>query len=80
MSDSTYPVEPTYTPGEFCAAERISRTKLYQLWREGRGPRFYFNGTRRRITHRARLDFQREREAETARLSDAATPGEKDQL
>jgi hypothetical protein len=47
--------EPTYTVDEFCAAERISRSRLYEAWAEGWGPRFYLNGICRRITHEARL-------------------------
>jgi len=55
--------EPSYTIDEFCEAERISRSKLYQHWKEGCGPLFYWNGVTRRITHRARLQWQAEREA-----------------
>ena len=36
--------EPSYTPSGFCAAEHISRTALYKLWKAGKGPRFYWNG------------------------------------
>ena len=36
---------------------------LYQAWSEGWGPAFYWVGVTRRITHRARLEWQREREA-----------------
>ena len=61
--------DPSYTVDEFCEAERLSRGALYGLWRIGKGPRFYRNGTRRIITHRARLDFQREREAEAEAAS-----------
>jgi hypothetical protein len=28
------------TVSEFCEENRISRTALYQHWKEGRGPRF----------------------------------------
>ena len=42
------------TINEFCALERTSRTQLYKLWAEGRGPRYYKNGNRRRITSSAR--------------------------
>jgi hypothetical protein len=58
--------EPSYTVDEFCAAEKISRVKLYLFWKEGKGPRYYLNGRCRRVTHQARIDWQREREAETA--------------
>jgi hypothetical protein len=68
MNDSTLPpFEPTYSVSTFCAAEHISRVQLYEFWKQGKGPRFYLNGRCRRITHAARLDWQREREAEAAR-------------
>ena len=51
---------------EFCRAEKISRSMLYRAWSEGWGPRFYRVGVTRRITYRARLEWQREREAEAA--------------
>ena len=53
------PHEPSYTVAEFCAAERISRVSLYQMWKLGHGPRFYMNGRCRRITHAARVEWQR---------------------
>lgn len=56
--------DPSYTVDEFCKAERLSRGSLYGLWRIGKGPRYYRNGTRRIITHRARLELQLERERE----------------
>ena len=58
--------EKSYTPLEFCEAERISRSFLYTLWREGSGPRYYTLGNRRRISEDARLEWRREREAESA--------------
>lgn len=51
---------------EFCTAEKISRSMLYQAWAEGWGPKFYWVGVTRRITYRARLEWQSEREAEAA--------------
>jgi hypothetical protein len=53
----------SFTINEFCEAERISRGALYELWRQGCGPRFYWNGTHRRITADARRDWQHQREA-----------------
>ena len=47
------------TINEFCALERTSRTQLYKLWAEGRGPRYYKNGNRRRITDEARVEWRR---------------------
>jgi len=60
------PFEPSYNVSDFCEAESISRVQLYEFWKQGKGPRFYLNGVRRIITHQARLDWQREREAEAA--------------
>jgi len=65
MSDpKTNPFEPSYTVDEFCAAERISKTNLYEDWKQKQGPRFYFNGIRRIIPHSARLEYQQRKMAE----------------
>ena len=58
--------DASLTIGEFCQAEKISRSMLYRAWSEGWGPKFYRVGVTRRITQRARLEWQREREAEAA--------------
>jgi hypothetical protein len=50
----------SYTVSTFCAAEHISRAMLYKLWSQGQGPRYYMVGNRRRITHQARIEWQRE--------------------
>ena len=39
---------------------------IYKLWSEGKGPRFYYVGTVRRISHEARLEWQRQLEATTS--------------
>jgi hypothetical protein len=57
---------PSYTIIQFCEVERMSRSALYKLWAEGKGPRFYFVGNTRRITAQARLDYHRDREAAAA--------------
>jgi hypothetical protein len=57
---------PLYTIIEFCEVERMSRSALYKLWAQGKGPRFYFVGNTRRITAQARLDYHRDREAAAA--------------
>jgi hypothetical protein len=66
-------LDASLTIGEFCRAEKISRSMLYRAWSEGWGPRFYRVGVTRRITYRARLDWQREREAEVAGTREAKT-------
>ena len=58
--------DASLTIREFCQAEKISRSMLYRAWAEGWGPEFYFVGVSKRITHRARLEWQREREAAAA--------------
>jgi predicted DNA-binding transcriptional regulator AlpA len=58
--------DASLTIDEFCKAEKISRSMLYRAWSEGWGPRFYRIGVTRRITYRARLEWQREREAAAA--------------
>lgn len=37
----------------FARLIRMSRVKFYELWKQGKGPKFYWNGKCRRITHRA---------------------------
>jgi hypothetical protein len=51
-----------FTVSEFCAAHRISRTKLYELWAAGTGPRFFYIGVKKIITAEAAADWRRERE------------------
>jgi hypothetical protein len=58
--------DPSLTIQEFCAAEKISRSMVYKLWSEGKGPRFFNIGTVKRISHEARQQWRREREAEVA--------------
>jgi hypothetical protein len=58
--------DPSFKVAEFCQLERISRSALYNLWKQGKGPRYYLAGTHRRITGQARRDFHREREADAA--------------
>lgn len=58
--------DASLTIDQFCQAENISRSMLYRAWSEGWGPKFYRVGVTRRITHRARIEWQHEREAEAA--------------
>ena len=60
---SANPLDASLTIKEFCKAEKISRSMLYESWSEGWGPKFYRVGVTRRITQRARLEWQLEREA-----------------
>jgi hypothetical protein len=53
----------SYSVTSFCAAEDISRQHLYNLWKQGKGPRYYMVGRVRRISHQARLEWQQRLEA-----------------
>jgi hypothetical protein len=55
-------IRAAFTVSEFCAAHRISRTKLYELWAAGTGPRFFYIGVKKIITAEAAADWRRERE------------------
>jgi hypothetical protein len=52
-----------FTIAEFCDAHRISRAKLYQLWKAGIGPRVLRVDSKVLITFEAAADWRREREA-----------------
>ncbi len=56
--------DASLTINEFCAAEKMSRARLYIDWSAGRGPRYFLNGSRRRISAEARTEWRRGREAE----------------
>src|SRR5262245_25492730 len=51
--------DPSYTVDEFCTAEKLSRSQLYEDWRNGTGPDFFWNGKHRRISHEARTRWRR---------------------
>jgi hypothetical protein len=51
------------TIDEFCDENRISRSLLYKMIREGRGPRLMKVGRRTLITHEAAEDWRRQMEA-----------------
>ena len=58
-----------FTIAEFCEAHRISRSKLYQLWAAGIGPRLMKVGVKVLISIEAAADWRRqgERAAEAAK-------------
>jgi excisionase family DNA binding protein len=45
-----------YTVEECCQALRLSRAKLYDLWKQGTGPKFVHVGHKRLITRAATID------------------------
>jgi hypothetical protein len=60
-----------FTITEFCEAHRISRSKLYQLWAAGIGPRFMKIGAKVLISVEAAADWRREREQAAAEAAKA---------
>lgn len=60
---------PLYTVSAFCAAHHIARSFLYQLLREGRGPRVMKLGRRTFITREAAADWRMRMEKETSAAS-----------
>lgn len=51
-----------YTIAEFCVAHRIGRSKLYQLWAEGKGPRRMYVGSKPLISREAAAEWRRQME------------------
>lgn len=50
--------KPSYTVKQFCYEESISRSFLYKLWKQGKGPRRYKLGGSVRISHEDRLKWR----------------------
>jgi hypothetical protein len=48
-----------FTVAEFCEAHRISRTKLYQLWQVGLGPKVIRIGAKLIISTEAATEWRR---------------------
>jgi hypothetical protein len=53
------PTPACYTVAEFCATHRIGRSKLYQLWAAGTGPRRLRVGTKILISVESARDWRR---------------------
>jgi hypothetical protein len=60
-----------FTVTEFCQAHRVSRSALYELWSQGLGPRYFLNGTHRRISIEAAADWRAAREVAACGSSDS---------
>jgi hypothetical protein len=63
--------DPSYKISQFCAVESISRGMLYKLWDQGKGPRYFFVGNSRRISHQARVEWRERLEAEAQQASNS---------
>lgn len=51
------------TFAEFCADNRVSRSKIYEMWHEGIGPDFFLVGKHIRFTREAGAAWRAAREA-----------------
>jgi hypothetical protein len=51
--------EQSYSVDTFAEAEGICRSMVYKLWSQGKGPRFYYVGTVRRISQREAVSGSR---------------------
>jgi hypothetical protein len=51
-------VSTIYTVADYCEAEKISRSKLYQEWKRGEGVEFLKRGKKIYITDEARLEYR----------------------
>ena len=75
------PVEiAAYSIDEFCTAHRLSKSLLFSLWRDGRGPRRMVMGRVVRITAEAAAEWRREIEAFPCGASTEWTPEARDRL
>ena len=52
----------SFTIDEWCRHRRVGKWKLYELWRQDRGPRFHLIGARRLISEEADADWVRQQE------------------
>jgi hypothetical protein len=72
---------PVYTIAEYCLAERVSRSTLYQEWGRGEGVEYFRRGNKVLITHAARIRHrgkleQKAREEREARIATAPSTAE----
>lgn len=66
--------QAVYTIPEYCTAEKVSRSKVYDEWSRGDGVEFFRRGNKVLISHEARVRHRQklEREAREKRERDAA--------
>ena len=66
--------QAVYTIPEYLAAEKISRTTVYEEWKRGEGVEFFRRGDRVLISHEARIRHREklERKAREERESRSA--------
>jgi len=64
--------QAAYTVAEFCAAHRMSRSRLYAEWKQGTGPKIIKIGTKVLISREAAAEWRRERECAASKPGEAA--------
>jgi hypothetical protein len=62
-------VGAVFTVQQFCESHCLSRSKLYQEWAAGIGPRVIRVGTKILISKEAAADWRRSREAQYAEVA-----------
>ena len=62
LSRNIVPIKPVHSIPEFCAQHGISRSLLYKLLQQGKGPRIIKVGKRTLITNEAAEEWRRSRE------------------
>lgn len=66
-SHSRSSIEPdAFSIDEFVERHRICRASLYNLWKAGLGPKFFWAGTRRLISRESAALWRAERERDAA--------------
>jgi hypothetical protein len=66
LTEQQTPAAAAFTVDGFCDAHHIGKTALYAFWKQGRGPRYFWNGAHRRISTEAAAEWRRQMEAEAA--------------
>jgi predicted DNA-binding transcriptional regulator AlpA len=62
---ATHSPRAAYTIAEFCETHRLSRSALYQTWKDGTGPRRMMIGSKVLVSVEAAVEWRRAREAAT---------------
>jgi hypothetical protein len=66
LTEQHPPTVAAFTVDGFCDAHRIGKTALYAFWKQGRGPRYFWNGAHRRISAEAAAEWRQQMESEAA--------------
>jgi len=64
--------QSVYTLPEYCAAEKVSRSKVYAEWARGEGVEFFRRGNKILISHEARVRYREKLECEAREGREAA--------